>query len=107
MTRRQETTYRCVCGRQAPVTRGASPYEFEVSCECGRTYTLSWKHSEPPPQFGDTRKPERSEGRWSEPQRMIMVTVEKEVREELCLLCPRCVHRGSHRPKGTGHALRP
>jgi hypothetical protein len=48
----QEPFYRCEhCGSLAVVRPGASPYEFEVECVCGRCYVLSHAHDEPPPEF--------------------------------------------------------
>lgn len=62
---KQDATFHCDhCGRLAPVVPGETPYQFEVNCECGRSYSLRWKTSEPPPTFATTsRPPARSDER--------------------------------------------
>jgi hypothetical protein len=55
VSRVQEPTFRCDCGNAAPVTRGATPWEFDVVCPCGWAYRLSWAHHEPAPTFTPAR----------------------------------------------------
>lgn len=51
----QPDTFRCEhCGRLAAARPTHSPWEFDVDCDCGRSYQLSWKHDEPPPVFTPT-----------------------------------------------------
>jgi hypothetical protein len=64
MSRVQDATFRCDCGKDAPVTPGATPWEFDVTCACGWAYRLSWAHRDPPPHFAPpARLPERAEPR--------------------------------------------
>jgi hypothetical protein len=60
MSRVQEPTFRCDCGKEAPVTR-VTDYEFDVVCPCGWAYRLSWAHEFDPPVFAPgPRLPERA-----------------------------------------------
>lgn len=60
MDRVQHDTFRCDCGKDAPVTR-VTDYEFDAVCACGWAYRLSWAHELDPPTFAPpARQPVRA-----------------------------------------------
>lgn len=53
-TARQQLQINCdVCNRLVPVTRTASPYQFDWCCPCGSTGFVAWREEDPPPLFVD------------------------------------------------------
>lgn len=58
MMDRQRAAVPCHCGRRATVRPTASPYEFTVTCPCGRDGIISWAHAHPPPTYEAPAQPQ-------------------------------------------------